>query len=212
MISKKKKKKKRSSKCRNPKFKRFFRPKLGDLKKKRSSKCRNSKFKRFFRPKLGCLKLCNTHHSLRFGSPLKIFFRIQLPDKKCFLRFVSPEIRISRIRNSTLYNPSFDILYNPLQCYTVTVHLHIYQKTNADQKPWRKTNLCKSKIFFGSGTLSNNVAVQQSVDKILKIGVSKRPMAVGKKFLSNLFDNTILVQHQNFDSNLEQQPFCLVPI
>ena len=106
----------------------------------------------------------------------------------------------------------FDILYNPLQCYTVTVHLHIYQKTNADQKPWRKTNLCKSKIFFGSGTLSNNVAVQQSVDKILKIGVSKRPMAVGKKFLSNLFDNTILVQHQNFDSNLEQQPICLVSI
>ena len=39
-------------------------------------------------------------------SAQKIFFRIQLPDKKCFLRFVSPEIRISRIRNSTLYNPN----------------------------------------------------------------------------------------------------------
>ena len=41
-------------------------------------------------------------------SAQKNFFRIQLPDKKCFLRFVSPEIRISRIRNSTLYNPSSD--------------------------------------------------------------------------------------------------------
>ena len=39
-------------------------------------------------------------------SAQKIFFRIQLPDKKCFLRFVYPEIRISRIRNSTLYNPT----------------------------------------------------------------------------------------------------------
>ena len=42
-------------------------------------------------------------------SAQTIFFRIQLPDKKCFLRFVSPEIRISRIRNSTLYNPTLDI-------------------------------------------------------------------------------------------------------
>ena len=96
------------------KFQRFFSSqnlvisKKKKKKKKRlrqNSECRNPKFKRFFRPKLGCLKLCNTHHSLRFGGPLKIFFRIQLPDKKCFLRFVSPEIRISRIRNFTLYNP-----------------------------------------------------------------------------------------------------------
>ena len=40
--------------------------------------------------------------------PPKKFFRIQLPDKKCFFRFVSPEIRISRIRNSTLYNPNHE--------------------------------------------------------------------------------------------------------
>ena len=80
----------------------FFRPKLGDLQKKKKKKV-FAKIQSEFSAEI---------QNSNVFSAQKIFFRIQLPDKKCFLRFVSPEIRISRIRNSTLYNPTHESLKN----------------------------------------------------------------------------------------------------
>ena len=147
---------------------------------------------------------------MRFGSPLKTFFQIQLPDKKCFLRFVSPEIRISRIRNSTLYNPTqkFDKNGTPLLSHPWdNSKLIRYQKEK--DKAWQNFNVNPSLRNYCVAPSKQQTfhAVEVSAKKLLETKIVKNLKHNSKPlyhYLNCKSKKSHLCRLYNSDGNLSQ--------